>query len=53
MFALCQYCAKHPTDFCIPEFQTLAFEMCLFKSAEFSNVFFWQGNYGNFLLANL
>jgi hypothetical protein len=35
MLALCQYCAQHHADFCISEFQRLAFEMCWFESADF------------------
>jgi hypothetical protein len=31
----CSYCAQHRADFCIPEFQRLAFEMCWFESANF------------------
>jgi hypothetical protein len=35
MIALCLYCAQPSADFCIPDFQRLAFEMCLFESADF------------------
>jgi hypothetical protein len=35
MLALLLYCAQHHADFCIPEFQSPAFKMCCFESADF------------------
>jgi hypothetical protein len=35
MIALCQYCTQHHADFCIPEFQRQALEMCWFECADF------------------
>jgi hypothetical protein len=34
MLALCLFFAQHHADFCIPDFQRLAFEMCWFENGD-------------------
>jgi hypothetical protein len=53
MLALCLYCTQHCADFCIPEFQRLAFKMCWFESADFRMSFSDIEIELNILLANL
>ena len=53
MLALCPYCAQHRADSCISVVQRLAFEMCLFQSADFRMSPSEIGIKLNILLANL